>query len=177
MLVRARLPPEVLALAYNILTALNCRSLPEGSFYSAPSDLMVVSCLSLAVSYTNDRPVDSSYWSKYVCDCMWTGVRIHKTALMILEALDWRIHPLTAPGSLERAMADLRRSRVSLDDIEVQTRRDSLLDMHQEGLDLPSKIRIVPEYSTTFGTDRRLTPGQSPAAVDDFGRHCGSEAL
>ena len=76
MLVRAELPAEVLALAFNIVRGLDCPSLLKGSFRSAPNDLIVVSALSLAVSYTNDYPPTVKYWSRYACDGTWTPSRM-----------------------------------------------------------------------------------------------------
>ena len=100
----ARLPSEVLALAFNILEGLKQRQLPQGYFYGAPSDLLVASALRLAVVYTDDKPPSFRYWSREVCSGMWTAARIDKTVLQILDALYWRIHDFTSAAALQKTM-------------------------------------------------------------------------
>lgn len=110
ILVRAQLPPEVIALAFNIVCGLQCHSLPLGSFHSAPNDLIVVSALSLAVSYTNDHPPTVKHWSRYVCDGTWTSIRVDKTTLEVLAALGWRLHQYSTPGAIQKTLTTFTRS-------------------------------------------------------------------
>ena len=104
ILVRAELPPELLALAFSILCGLNRQSLPADVF---PSDLLVVSALSLAVSYTNDKPPSFSHWSQHVCEGTWTAARIDKTSLQVFAALNWRLHNFSHPSALQTALSRL----------------------------------------------------------------------
>ncbi|KAK3699270.1 hypothetical protein LTR37_016513 [Vermiconidia calcicola] len=107
VILRARLPPEVLALAFNILVRLNRCSLPTDSLHSTPVDLLVVSTLSLAASYTHDHPPSLLHWSRYVCGRAWTTARIDETNLLVMSLLDWRLHESSSAGALDDAMARL----------------------------------------------------------------------
>lgn len=107
ILLRAALPPEVLAVTYRILYALGGHPVASDLFRSAPSDLLVVSALSLAVSYTSDNPPPISHWSQHVCDGTWTAARIDKTSLEVFAALGWRLHEFSHPSALQTALSSL----------------------------------------------------------------------
>ena len=160
LLVRAQLPPEVLALAYNILCGLNCHSLPAGSFYSAPSDLLVVAVLSLASSYTSDHPPSFLHWSRGVCNGTWTAIRIDETALLVLAALDWRLHEFSTPSSLEHAMARLSRPVV----LETSLVRsyDPIAEPELSDFKTNERLEIVIEETSACWMNGQITPGGTP---------------
>ena len=106
ILARAQMMPTVLAIAFNILCGPTWRMLLPSS-RSTPSDLLVVSALCLAVSYTSDEPLSLAHWSRHVCDGTWTARRIDETMLKVLEALDWRLHEFTMPQAIEEAVSRL----------------------------------------------------------------------
>lgn len=108
MLDRAYLPLEVMAIAFNIICALECRSLPKRSFDFAPNDLIVVAALSLAVLYNEDRVPTPKWWSRNVCDRAWTPRRIDKTVLQIFAALEWRLYQYATPYAVQSALRALR---------------------------------------------------------------------
>lgn len=121
ILFRARLPPEVLAIAFNILKGLENRFILQESLESTPGDLLVVSALSLAVTYALDCPPSLSYWSRKICDSRWSTSQIDQTVLRMLSALGWRLRDFYLPKSIENAKAILRFSNAA-----IRFRRDSL---------------------------------------------------
>ena len=86
LFVRAQLPPEVLAFAYNILIGLKCQSTLREPCSLAPSDILIVSVLSLAIAYLLDHQPASAFWSRDICDCRWTAQQIDEVRLKILGA-------------------------------------------------------------------------------------------
>jgi hypothetical protein len=109
ILFRAQLPPEVIAMAYNILSGLDIQHRSPRSLYSAPPDLMAASALTLAASYLNDKPPSFVYWSRTVCDRNWSASRIDKTALLIMAAHGWRLHSFSCPSAVQTALATFDR--------------------------------------------------------------------
>ncbi|KAK5121628.1 hypothetical protein LTR85_004800 [Meristemomyces frigidus] len=104
LLVRARLPVEVLALSYNILR----RHSALKSFDSChAADLLAISAFALAVTYTSDHPPKSSWWSCFVCNDLWAAPDIDGMMLNMLVTLDWSLHSLSSPQAMERAMMTL----------------------------------------------------------------------
>lgn len=170
---RVQLPPDVMALAFNILTALDCPSLPRDSFYTAPSDLMVVSALSLAVSYSSDRPVQPSFWSREVCDCTWTAVRINKTTLQILAALDWNIHKFASPEMLERAAARLHELPVVRSDSVTQL-SDVHVSTEKPGLETSPDLKVIIDGTAACWINGQLTP-EDDRKIASF--ECTSDCL
>jgi hypothetical protein len=166
MLVLAGLPPEVLALAFNIVRGLDCYSLPKGSFHSAPNDLIVVSALSLAVSYTNDCPPTVKYWSRYVCDGTWTPSRIDRTTLQIFAALGWRLHAFSAPNPIRRALAEL----LSSPSIREPARRprEPLHAYDCASFTATEQLKLVVEGTSTCWINGQITPDGSLPVESQF---------
>lgn len=110
---RSRLPLEIIAVAFNILDALNCNSLPVESFDSAPNDLLVVCALRLASSYMLDHAPSILAWSSEACAKTWTKRRIERTSIQVLCALDWRLHRFGSPQAIESAVSRLMPARLT----------------------------------------------------------------
>jgi hypothetical protein len=166
MLVRAELPPEVLALAFNIVRGLNCYSLPQRSFYSAPNDLIVVSALSLAVSYTNDYPPTVKYWSRHVCDGTWTPSRIDKTTLHVFAALGWRLHEFSAPNAIRRALAELLASP-PIREPALQA-REPLHTYDCVSFTATEQVKLSVDGTSTCWINGQITPDGSPPVESQF---------
>lgn len=160
MLLRAELPLEVLALTFNILNGLDCRSLPLGSFYSAPNDLIVVTALSLAVSYTSDIPPTARYWSRHVCDGMWTPIRIDKTTLQVYAALGWRLHSYSAPDAIQKAMAELV-TPAPVRTLAIRSRPPTNAFGYPNSI-VPEPVKLRIEGTGTVWENGQITPDGSP---------------
>lgn len=169
ILFRAQLPPEVLALAFNILAGLNRQSVPADSDSSAPSDLLVVSTLSLAVSYILDHPPSLSYWSRDVCDCRWTAQRIDEMGLRLLAQLDWRLHEFSSPREIQVAMNQLLEAAW-----DVSSKADMLSEL-DDALPTdsgPLKLETAAQCETTMEerpaqwVNGQITPNATPIESD-----------
>lgn len=102
---RAQLPPEILALSYNILTEWRYRSL--NCPLSSSSGLVLIAALNLAALYLMDHAPKVSEWSNLVCDSRWMAPEIDQKSLQILSALDWRLHNLGSSDAIQSAMERL----------------------------------------------------------------------
>ena len=160
ILLRAQLPPEVIALAYNIICGLDCHSLPLGSFHSAPNDLIVVSALSLAVSYTNDHPPTVKHWSHYVCDGTWTLTRVDKTTLQVLAALGWRLHEYSAPDAIQRSLMTLTSSFPAREPT-VRIRESWDADICAD-YSMTEQVKLAIEGTSTCWVNGQITPDGTP---------------
>lgn len=65
--------------------------------------LIILSALSLAVSFNEDLPRSMSYWSGSVAGNAFSQAQISAMNKIVLAQLDWQIHPLAAPGPVEAA--------------------------------------------------------------------------
>jgi hypothetical protein len=107
ILVSAKLPREIVAIALNILSALERRTLSLDPRVVLSSGLLVVAAFSLASAYTSDRPPSYTYWSQRVCDDKWIAAEIDRTALNIMSALGWRLHDLSSALAIHEALIRL----------------------------------------------------------------------
>lgn len=82
-------------MAFNIVASVGARHLLRDRLHDLPTDLLIVSALNLAVTYTDDHPPRSSWWSRHVCDATWTARRIDKATLKLLSLLDFQLHEFT----------------------------------------------------------------------------------
>ena len=167
MLLRAELPLEVLALAFNILAGLDCHSLPLGSFCSAPNDLVVVTALSLAVSYTSDFPPTARYWSRQVCDGAWTPNRIDKTTLQVYAELGWRLHQYSAPDAIRRAMEELTRPTL-FSTLVIRSHRPPS-PCGNTDLALPKSVKLLSDRTATSWESGQITPDGTPPSCGFVG--------
>lgn len=88
-------------MSYNIIRRYSALK-SFGSCHAA--DLLTVSALSLAVTYVDDHPPRSSWWSRFVCNDLWAAADIDGMMLHMLVTMDWRLHCLSSPQALERGM-------------------------------------------------------------------------
>jgi len=107
MLDLAKLPLEILALAYNILADYNFQD--DGySLTLHPSNLVVTCTLVLAVDYTTDHAPRTSWWSRHVCQGRWTAKQIDKVMLHVWSSLDWNLHRFASQEAVEHGMDQLK---------------------------------------------------------------------
>ncbi|KAM3423893.1 hypothetical protein BST61_g1288 [Cercospora zeina] len=101
ILVRADLPLEVVAVAFNMISAPRMSSCTLSGY---TPDLLTVAALSLVVSYTDDHAPLPAWYSRYVCRHAHSPQRINSTALELFAALDWRLHSFTTHDAYGRAL-------------------------------------------------------------------------
>lgn len=104
MFVRVRLPIEILALAFNIVSKLVRQQNLEILLQDLPLDLVILSTLSLASIYTNDHPLSVSHLARAVATGPTTGKQIDQANVAIMAALDWRIHECSEGTMLVKAL-------------------------------------------------------------------------
>lgn len=148
LLRRAQLPPEVLALSYNILTAYTQRLCLVPCPHTYPLSLLTVSALALAVAYTNDYAPNSSWWSYRVCKSLWTAQQIDNAMLSVLATLDWSLFKYGSPPMLDCATNVLLKRAPA-------TRRD------QQAVK-PPPLTISIEDATACWVGGQLTPNSTP---------------
>ena len=142
ILLRAQMPPELLAFAFNILRSIQSRNAPQRYFRAAPPDLLAVSALSLACTYSNDHPMSFAEWSRNICDGMWTAKRIDRTVMRVLTLLDWRLHELSSPTSLQVAV-DLIYSRAP----EEGTKPSLAPETNSHASDVEPSMKVAPRLA------------------------------
>lgn len=170
ILVRARLSPEVLALAFNILRGINKRPIRPGYFDGSLPDLLVACALRLASCSTDDHPPSLLYWSRDICDGTWTVRRIDKSCLQMLGFLDWRLHEFYSPSALEQGMAELFDISFKKPPNSVDRTPDSQMkETHAQPL------KLVIEGTSAAWVNGQLTPeGTPPCTLVEF---CGTSFL
>lgn len=92
LFVRARLPIEVLALSFNILSKLVKQQTIDTLLQDISLNLLVLSTLSLACIHTNDHPLSASHFARHVSVTPITGKQIDNATITVMSALDWRVH-------------------------------------------------------------------------------------
>jgi hypothetical protein len=131
----SRVPMETVALAYNILSqptvaALHCWHSNLVAFASGhmqskimqmhgpESDascqraLIILSALSVAVSFTEDHSRNLFHWSRQVAGGIFSTEQISTMNRIVLAKLEWSIHPLAAPMAIEAALTNLSGSEI-----------------------------------------------------------------
>ncbi|KAK0276011.1 hypothetical protein LTR91_002453 [Friedmanniomyces endolithicus] len=106
ILSRAQLPPELLAISFNILQLYRSHQLsnPTGDRRLFPADLLTVAALALSLSYTHDHPPQSSWWAREICRTRFSPSEIDHAIRHVLLTVDWALHRLSTPQAIERAM-------------------------------------------------------------------------
>ena len=126
----AQLPLETVAIAYNILSSQRVASLqcwhngmsplqaergrdkmlevhgPEADA-SCQRALIILSSLSLAASFSEDRPRNTAYWSRQVGELAFSTEQINAMSRILLAQLDWQIHSLAASIHVDSAISAL----------------------------------------------------------------------
>lgn len=121
---KSRVPIETVALTYNILSqpavaAMHCWHGNPTAFanimqiHGPESDgscqraLIILSALTVAVSFTEDCPRTLFHWSRHVSEGIFSTEQISAMNRILLAKLDWSIHLLAAPKAIEAALATL----------------------------------------------------------------------
>jgi hypothetical protein len=109
LLVRVRLPNEVLAIAFNILCKLVKQQNVEKLLQGLALDALILSTLSLASIYTSDQPLPASYLARNVAPGPMTAMDIDMANISVMSALDWRIHDCTEGQQITAALRTFER--------------------------------------------------------------------
>ena len=109
LLVRVRLPIEVLAIAFNILSKLVKQQNVDTLLQDLPLDTLILSTLSLASIYTNDHPLSASHLARNVAPGPITAMDIDMANIAVMSALDWRIHDCTEGATIIAALRTFER--------------------------------------------------------------------
>lgn len=162
ILERAHLPPEVLAIAYNILCRLRQVQVSTSPLGKVPADLLVCGALILATLYTDDRPSSYSSWSRYVCDLMWTARRLDQVAMKIMAALDWRLLELCSPWAIQEAMTALHHRTGP--QISVGQLNSKGPEIYMSAFELSRSPKLCATDSTSWWVNGQVTPSESPTS-------------
>lgn len=92
LFVRARLPIEVLALSFNILSKLVKQQTIDALLTDLSLELIVLSTLSLASIHTNDHPPSRASFARRVSVTPTSAKQINQATITIMSTLDWRVH-------------------------------------------------------------------------------------
>lgn len=170
---RSQLPLENIAVAYNILASPSISSLHcwHGARYGFACDsmrakmiavhgpeadascqraLIILSALSVAVSFTEDSPRSSFYWSRQVAQGAFSTEQIGAMNRLLLAQLNWQIHPLAAPSLVRSAIVALSQS------VEKSTIHHNTPPSFE---DKPFRLLINPHTTIQYGL---TTPIASP---------------
>jgi hypothetical protein len=109
LLVRVRLPIEVLAIAFNILSKLVKQQNVDTLLQRLPLDALIISTLSLASIYTNDSPLSASHLARNVAAGPMTAMDIDMANISVMSALNWRIHDCTEGETIITALRMFER--------------------------------------------------------------------
>lgn len=109
LLVRVRLPVEVLAIAFNILSKLAKQPNADILLQSLPLDALILTTLSLASIHTSDQPLPASYLARHVAPGPMTAMDVDMANIFVLSALDWRIHDCTEREAITAALRTFER--------------------------------------------------------------------
>jgi hypothetical protein len=109
LLVRVRLPNEVLAIAFNILCKLAKQQNVETLLQGLALDALILSTLSLASIYTSDQSLPASYLARNVAPGPMTAMEIDMANISVMSALDWRIHDCTEDKKIIAALRTFER--------------------------------------------------------------------
>jgi hypothetical protein len=106
LFIRARLPIELLALSFNIVSKLVKQQTFDALLRDLSLELIVLSTLNLASIYTSDHPPSVSCLARNVSVAPTTGKQIDRATATIMSALDWRLHDCSEGATI---VSTLRR--------------------------------------------------------------------
>ncbi|KAK6087532.1 hypothetical protein SCUP234_01690 [Seiridium cupressi] len=181
MLIRANLPMDTIALAVCILdalptrfrnrwrmvyprsrqtsTALKRHTLPSGPI-QPPSDVVlpevaILSALMIATKFLEDVHDPTHYFSSEWGRDVWSCEQINATERCVMEALDYRIMPLTGEEYIKEARHDIEATRREL----LDETSDAALEAREYGL---YNTRPMSSGEAVVGLDLQLTPADTP---------------
>ncbi|KAK5700502.1 hypothetical protein LTR97_005019 [Elasticomyces elasticus] len=157
LLWRAQLPPELLAVSYNILRRYSILQTlsPDDMIFAA--DLLTVAAFALTVSYTDDHPPKSAWWAKRICRDRWSASEIDKAMVHVLVTIDWALHHLSAPQAVDRALNILFPPLAK--ELVIIKEQSIALPLFKAA---PMPLRIVIGDVTACWADGQLTPEDTP---------------
>jgi hypothetical protein len=106
LFVRARVPIEVLALSFNILSKLVKQQTIGALLTDISLELIILSTLNLASIHTSDHPPSRAYLARHVSVTPTTGKQINEATTAVMSAIDWRVHDCSEGATI---VATLRR--------------------------------------------------------------------
>lgn len=109
MLLRARLPMEILAMSHNMLCKLGNTLSLDSDLSELPVQLLVASTIYLASAFMDDHPLSPAWWNSQLPSRPQPAPRVDKVSRMILEALGWRLHDLCSPPAIAVSMRRFER--------------------------------------------------------------------
>ncbi|TKA70868.1 hypothetical protein B0A55_04990 [Friedmanniomyces simplex] len=166
LLPRARLPAQLLALSYNLLRRYSLlRPLHPSSLAAVSADILTVAALALAVSYTDDHPPKSTWWSRQVCHGVYSAAEIDGAMLDVLVTVDWALLHLAAEKAVERAMEILFPAPSPLPpaaEVVVVVREKQEVAVLPQAKVAPVPLKIAIGSTTTSWVEGQLTPADTP---------------
>ena len=174
ILIRADVPPEVLALAFNILrtVASSARQLVSSEGVSSP-DLNIAACLSLATTFTSDKPPGADHWARHACRGTWTAQRIDATVLQFLTLHDVRLLELSSPAAIDAALHELcviaqcPSGDLDHEDKDIEPQKSENADVTE--LDSPAPpLTISTSNSSAQWAHGAWTPAETPEVEQTF---------
>ncbi|KAK0881952.1 hypothetical protein LTR87_004340 [Friedmanniomyces endolithicus] len=172
ILSRAQLPPELLAISFNILRLYASHATPNPNHKERdilPVDLLTVAALALAASYTHDHPPKTSWWAREICCTRFSPSEIDHVKLHILLTVDWALHKLCTPQAIEHAMEILfpipHSPAVAVVGVqqaaEARSMTTELALVPLKIVPVPLKIAIGTSLCATWA-EGQLTPADTP---------------
>ncbi|KAK1059632.1 hypothetical protein LTR12_002080 [Friedmanniomyces endolithicus] len=170
ILSRAQLPPELLAISFNIIRLYSSHQSPNPTSNQnvLPADLLTVATLALSLSYTHDHPPTTSWWAREICCARWTASEIDHAILHVLLTVDWALHKLSTPQAIERAIEVLFSVPHSpaFEAVNIHQAAEALSTTTKLAL-VPLKVVSVPlkiiiGNSSAAWAEGQLTPADTP---------------
>ncbi|KAK5674975.1 hypothetical protein LTS10_012387 [Elasticomyces elasticus] len=158
LLWRAQLPPELLAVSYNILRRYSILQTSSSDDTTFAADLLTVAAFALTVSYTDDHPPKSAWWAKRICRDRWSASEIDKAMVHVLVTIDWALHHLSAPQAVDRALNILFTPLAN--ELAIIKEEQSVAVQLVKAAPIP--LRIVIGDTTACWADGQLTPEDTP---------------
>nr|OQO28488.1 hypothetical protein B0A51_03300 [Rachicladosporium sp. CCFEE 5018] len=113
LLLRAHMPIEIVALAFSILSKFlrGPRSFSENTLEQPSAGPLITATLSIATIFTSDHPPPTQYWATHVCQPPVVAKYLDRLELKVLEALDWRLLPLSRSDAIAGTLRLFERRR------------------------------------------------------------------
>jgi hypothetical protein len=168
LFVRARLPIEVLALSFNILSKLVKQKAIDDLLRNTSLELLILATLSLASIHTNDHPPSPSCFARQVSVTPTTGKQVSEATLAIMTALDWRVHNCSEGATIVSTLRLFERREPPL------YAPQSMQDIYDEPFLKPQPLCYNMADRSNAGeaqwANGQLTPGASStcSAVQEF---------
>lgn len=162
ILLRAEVPPEVLALAYSILkfVASPSQQLQDDAPFPLP-DLATTACLSLATTFLSDKSPNADFWAREVCGRTWTAHQIDMTVLRFVTLPGLHVLSLASRPSIDEALIELCEiaNPSAADSSDDDKSEPAELEPAIHGLPMPPKLALADTARWVHGV---VTPAETP---------------